>query len=93
MDCCGIARRRRGNAGHARDGNHSFIQPERERHRSALVWMLQFERCPNPFFADEGLGVSIIHSVADQFFPGTCVRSLPLTEMSRLFSHSRDGSS
>jgi hypothetical protein len=39
------------------------------------------------------LGVSIIHSVADQFFPGACVRSLPLTERSRLFSHSRDGSS
>ena len=45
------------------------------------------------FFADEGLGVSIIQSVADQFFPGTGVRSLPLTEMSRRLSHSRDGSS
>jgi hypothetical protein len=45
------------------------------------------------FFADEKLEVSIIHAVADQFFPGTCVRSLPLTEMNRLFSHSRDGSS
>ena len=92
MDCCGIARRRRGNAGHARDGNHSFIQPERERHRSALVWMLQFERCPNPFFADEGLGVSIIHVSPISFSWDMCP-ILPFTEMSRLFSHSRDGSS
>jgi len=34
-----------------------------------------------------------IHSGADQFFPGTGVRALPLTERNRRFSHSRDGSS
>jgi hypothetical protein len=37
--------------------------------------------------------IDFLAAFADQFFPGTCVRSLPLTEMSRLFSHSRDGSS
>jgi hypothetical protein len=35
----------------------------------------------------------VVYSIADQFFPGTGVRSLPFTEMSRLLSHSRDGSS
>jgi hypothetical protein len=39
------------------------------------------------------LGVSIIHSVADQFFPGTCVRSLPLTGMSLFLNQFRNGSS
>jgi hypothetical protein len=39
------------------------------------------------------LGVSIIHPVADQFFSGKYVQSLPLTGMSLFFNQFRNGSS